>query len=80
MTTAMDRPPRARPTPSSSGGSGSGCIIIPNGVYHGFTAVGTEPAGIINIPTELYDYDEPDEFRRPFDDPEIGYDWDVTSE
>ncbi len=46
-------------------------LIIPPGVYHGFTAVGTEPAGIINIPTELYDHDDPDEFRLPFDDPSI---------
>ena len=54
-------------------------IIIPPGVYHGFTAVGTEAASIINVPTELYNYDEPDEFRKPFDDPEIGYDWGPTS-
>ena len=50
-------------------------IIIPNGVYHGFTPVGNEPASIVNIPTELYDYNEPDEFRLPFDDASIGYDW-----
>jgi len=54
-------------------------VIIPKGVYHGFTAVGNEPASIINIPTELYDYDDPDEHRRPFDDPEIGYDWSVKN-
>ncbi|MHB9149516.1 MAG: dTDP-4-dehydrorhamnose 3,5-epimerase family protein [Thermoleophilia bacterium] len=54
-------------------------LIIPPGVYHGFTAVGTESAAIINIPTEAYNADDPDEFRRPFDDPEIGYDWSVKS-
>lgn len=54
-------------------------LIIPNNVYHGFTAVGTRPAMIINIPTELYDYENPDEFRRPADDPEIGYDWGVKN-
>ena len=54
-------------------------VIIPNGVYHGFTPVGDEPAMIVNIPTELYDYENPDEFRRPFDDPEIGYDWSVKN-
>lgn len=54
-------------------------LLIPPGVYHGFTAVGTEPAAIINIPTEVYNADDPDEFRRPFDDPEIGYDWSVKS-
>lgn len=54
-------------------------IIIPNGVYHGFTPVGTDPAMIVNIPTEVYNYDEPDEFRLPYDDPSIGYDWTVQS-
>lgn len=54
-------------------------ITIPPGVYHGFTAVGTEPAAIINIPSEMYDYENPDEFRRPYDDPAIGYNWEVRS-
>jgi dTDP-4-dehydrorhamnose 3,5-epimerase len=54
-------------------------LTIPPGVYHGFTAVGTEPASIINIPTELYDYEHPDEYRRPWDDVEIGYDWTVAN-
>jgi len=55
-------------------------LTIPAGVYHGFTAVGAEPAAIINIPTELYDYDHPDEYRRPWNDPEIDFDWTVTGE
>jgi dTDP-4-dehydrorhamnose 3,5-epimerase len=54
-------------------------VIIPPGVYHGFTAVGPEPAYIVNVPTELYSYDDPDEYRLPFDDPSIGYDWAVKS-
>ncbi len=54
-------------------------VIIPPGVYHGFTPVGTEPATIVNIPTELYNYDEPDEHRLPFDDASIGYDWGVKN-
>lgn len=54
-------------------------IVIPPHVYHGFTAVGPEPAYIVNVPTELYDYDDPDEHRLPFDDPAIGYDWGVKN-
>jgi dTDP-4-dehydrorhamnose 3,5-epimerase len=54
-------------------------VIIPNGVYHGFTPVGTEPAYIINVPTELYDRNEPDEYRLPADDASIGYDWSVKN-
>lgn len=54
-------------------------LTIPPGVCHGFTPVGTEPAAIINIPTEVYDYRNPDEQRRPWDDPEIDYDWEVKN-
>ncbi len=54
-------------------------LMIPPGVYHGFTPVGTEPAGVINITTEVYDYENPDELRRPWDDPEIGFDWSVEN-
>jgi dTDP-4-dehydrorhamnose 3,5-epimerase len=54
-------------------------VIIPPGVFHGFTPAGPDPAYIVNIPTELFDYDQPDEFRRPADDPDIGYDWGASN-
>lgn len=54
-------------------------LIIPAGVEHGFTPVGGQECMILNIPDRLFDYDHPDELRRPFDDPEIGYDWGVTN-
>jgi dTDP-4-dehydrorhamnose 3,5-epimerase len=50
-------------------------IRIPPGVVHGIKGIGTEPAYMINCPTEVYDYDRPDEFRLPPDDPSIPYDW-----
>lgn len=50
-------------------------VKIPPYVFHGFTAVGDEPAMILNLPTELYHYAEPDEFREnPFSE-KIPYDW-----
>jgi dTDP-4-dehydrorhamnose 3,5-epimerase len=52
-------------------------IVIPPGVYHGFTAVGPETALILNCPTEPYKRQEPDELRLPYDTPEIPYDWSV---
>jgi dTDP-4-dehydrorhamnose 3,5-epimerase len=52
-------------------------IVIPNGVYHGYTPIGDEPAYLINIPSESYNYKTPDEHRASFDDPKIGYDWGV---
>ena len=50
-------------------------VIVPPGVYHGFKPAGDGAAHVINIPTEVYDYDGPDELRRPYDDPAIPYDW-----
>ena len=50
-------------------------VKIPTFVYHGFTAVGIEDAMILNIPTEVYKYSEPDEFRADPFTKEIPYDW-----
>lgn len=50
-------------------------LVIPPEVYHGFTAEGGQPALIVNFPDELYDYDQPDEDRLPFNDPSIPYNW-----
>ncbi|MCL4369906.1 MAG: dTDP-4-dehydrorhamnose 3,5-epimerase family protein [Chloroflexi bacterium] len=54
-------------------------LKIPPLVMHGFKAVGTEMAMIVNFPTELYNYQEPDEFRVPWDSPEIPYDWSLKN-
>ncbi len=50
-------------------------IKIPPGVYHGFKCVSTEEAIVINVPNELYNYDEPDEFRAPAHGSEVPYEW-----
>lgn len=50
-------------------------IRIPGKCWHGFKVVGDEPAVLINYPTELYDYDDPDEERLPYDTDEIPLDW-----
>jgi dTDP-4-dehydrorhamnose 3,5-epimerase len=52
-------------------------IKIPPYVVHGFKGIGERVALIVNVPTELYDYDEPDEYRLPYDTDEIPYDWGV---
>ncbi len=49
-------------------------VKIPPGVWHGFKAIG-ETAIVVNIPTELYDYEKPDEYRLPPDTDKIPYDW-----
>jgi len=50
-------------------------VKIPKGVYHGFTAVDCPEARIVNIPTEKYNYDEPDEHRVAWDSDEVPYKW-----
>jgi len=54
-------------------------VRIPVYVWHGFAAVGPERTMIVNFPTHLYDYKEPDEFRKAADDPSIPYSWVVTN-
>ncbi|MDP8237467.1 MAG: dTDP-4-dehydrorhamnose 3,5-epimerase family protein [Candidatus Hatepunaea meridiana] len=50
-------------------------VHIPTYVYHGWKGISDTEALIINMVTQPYDYKNPDEHRRPWDDPEIGYDW-----
>ncbi|HBV96295.1 MAG: dTDP-4-dehydrorhamnose 3,5-epimerase [Peptococcaceae bacterium BICA1-7] len=52
-------------------------LKIPPLVHHGFTAEGNQPSMIINFPTELYDYANPDEIHFPWDDPSIPYNWEL---
>ena len=50
-------------------------LKIPNGVMHGFKGVSAEMTLIVNVPTELYNYQMPDEHRLEWDDKSIGYMW-----
>src|SRR4030042_2183886 len=50
-------------------------IRIPKGVYHGFKCISEHEALVINLPSERYIYDEPDEYRIHPHDNDIPYDW-----
>ena len=50
-------------------------VQIPPGVYHGWMCVSEEEAIIVNIPTEVYDYENPDEQRLDPHKNDIPYDW-----
>lgn len=50
-------------------------IQIPPFVFHGFKAISDYEAIAINIPSEVYNYEEPDEFRVHPHDNDIPYDW-----
>ena len=44
-------------------------VKIPKCVFHGFQCISEQEAIVINCPTELYDYDQPDEYRNFFNHP-----------
>jgi dTDP-4-dehydrorhamnose 3,5-epimerase len=43
-------------------------VRMPGHYWHGFKALGNEPAMLLYFTTRLYDYDSPDEERRPWND------------
>ena len=72
------------------GGQKPALIRVPGYYLHGFKAIGDEPALIIYFVNRLYDYNNPDEIRKPWNDsgivpaqingskydPRIGKPWD----
>ncbi|OGS44075.1 MAG: hypothetical protein A2539_00170 [Elusimicrobia bacterium RIFOXYD2_FULL_34_15] len=48
-------------------------LVIPPKVIHGFESISKVECWIMNIPTELYNYKKPDEYRIKLDDPAIPY-------
>ena len=50
-------------------------VRIPPLVYHGFTPLDNQEIWVVNTPTELYNYDNPDEHRKDWNDSDIGYYW-----
>ena len=50
-------------------------IHIPPYVYHGFKCISEKEAIVVNVPTKVYDYKKPDEFRVDPYKNDIPYDW-----
>jgi dTDP-4-dehydrorhamnose 3,5-epimerase len=46
-------------------------VRVPGHYWHGFKAIGSRPATLVYFTNRLYDYDDPDEVRRQWDDPTI---------
>ncbi len=55
-------------------------LQVPKLVYHGFKCISQEEAIVINIPTETYNYEAPDEYRLDPHRNEIPYDWRLKEE
>ncbi|MFC1913748.1 dTDP-4-dehydrorhamnose 3,5-epimerase family protein [Chloroflexota bacterium] len=52
-------------------------ITIPPGVFHGQKPYGDSPSFIVNLPSEPFNINEPDEYRiEPFDE-RVPYCWDL---
>jgi dTDP-4-dehydrorhamnose 3,5-epimerase-like enzyme len=50
-------------------------VQIPPGIWHGFKAIGTEPAYLLHLNSVAYNFDDVDEDRLASDDPVIPYKW-----
>jgi len=46
-------------------------VKIPGIYWHGFNVISNEPAWLLYFVTKLYDYEKPDEERRPWNDSTI---------
>jgi dTDP-4-dehydrorhamnose 3,5-epimerase len=54
-----------------SNGSSLQIVRIPGILWHGFKVVGYKSCQLLYGVNRLYDYDDPDEERRPWNDPKI---------
>ena len=50
-------------------------VRVPPEVQHGWKCVSPDEAYVVNAPTELYDYEHPDQDELPADTDLIPYDW-----
>ena len=50
-------------------------VHVPPLVYHGFKNIGADEAIVLNLPTEVYDYAAPDEYRVDPHSTDIPHDW-----
>ena len=52
-------------------------IQIPPMVFHGWKCISETEAWVLNVVTEPYNYNNPDEFRLPYNSSDIPYDWQI---
>jgi dTDP-4-dehydrorhamnose 3,5-epimerase len=53
-------------------------VLVPPGVHHGWKCISERESIVINIPSEPYNRESPDEYREPWDSPTIPYSWDIV--
>jgi dTDP-4-dehydrorhamnose 3,5-epimerase len=47
-----------------------GLLVIPPNLFHGWKNLGVDEAFIINMPSERYNYEQPDALDMPYDSPQ----------
>ncbi len=52
-------------------------VQIPNNIYHGWKCISETESVVVNVPTQVYNYDKPDEHRLPFNTSKIPYKWEL---
>lgn len=53
------------------------CVVVPPLVWHGFVALGPDPALCVHVNSVAFAFDAPDEDRRPVDDPAMPAVWET---
>lgn len=53
-------------------------VKVPPGVYHGWKCISEDEAIVLNVPTEPYNHEAPDEYRAAWNTPDIPYSWDIV--
>ncbi len=59
------------------GDSSNKLIVIPPGVYHGWKNIKLEESIVVSVINNLYNRDNPDEIRLPYNTEKIPYNWDI---
>lgn len=72
---AEGSPTRGRLAEITSSGEVPQLVRVPGHYWHGTMALGAAPALAVYFTTRLYDRANPDEERRPWNDPTVPYDW-----
>ncbi|MDM7933790.1 MAG: dTDP-4-dehydrorhamnose 3,5-epimerase family protein [Methanothrix sp.] len=54
-----------------SAGANPQIVRVPGHYWHGFKVIGDEPATLVYFVNRLYDSSDPDEIRRPWNDPTV---------
>jgi dTDP-4-dehydrorhamnose 3,5-epimerase len=54
-------------------------VAIPPKVAHGYQVLGNEPVMLFYHTSEVYNRENPDEERLPWNDPSIGFDWSIKN-